>query len=579
MAGNQGEQRIGVFICHCGGNISDHVDVEAVRRGVEGEPGVKVARTNLFSCSEAAQKEMVELMEREGLNGVVIASCSPKLHRNTFSAMVRRGGLNPYRYTHVNIREQCSWAHTRNREAATEKALRLVKAGIERVRRSRPLEPMRSPVEPAALVIGGGIAGMRAALALADMGAQVHLVEREAALGGLLRKRGPLFPTDIDGRGLVADLTARLSLHPRVRLHLGSRVVSKEGSVGDFRVEIEGTDGGREELHVGAVVVATGARPYSPGPGELGFGAQGVLTLPRLIEHLDSSDSASLMVEGREVSTMAFIYCVGSRQPSGGGGAHTYCSRFCCSAALHTANRIHARHPRVKQLHLYRDIRSYGKYEELYRLALERGSVFIRFSPKEPPVVEPLESGGARVRVRDLLTNRAVLEMEVDLVCLVTGLEPDSPEEVAGLFKLPLGKEGFFNEIHPKLRPVETVVDGCFLAGCAQGPKNAAESSASGLAAAAKAGSLLMRGWVEIPPYVAEVLEERCDGCGLCVDSCPYTALSLEERPGGGKVAVVKEALCKGEGACVPVCPRMALQVKGYEHQTMEAMIEGLLRE
>ncbi len=562
------EPRLGVFICHCGGNISDVVDVEKVRQAVEGDPGVKVAQTHMFTCSEAAQQEMIRLIQEHDLNGLVIASCSPRLHQETFRQMARRAGLNPYRYVQVNIREQCSWAHPHHPEEATRKAVALVKGGIARALRARSLEPIVIKTRPEAVVIGAGIAGLEAALGLSRMGIKVHLVEKEDRPGGLLRDRGPIFPTDQKGRDLVEHLWREIRRNVNIRTYFGSHLCGKEGVVGDFRLKIC-RDGEEKEIRAGAIVVATGARPHTPQPGEWGYGSEGVCTLYEFLLHLaEHPEEKPLSYRGRRVRRLVYIYCVGSREPAGE-KARTYCSRYCCTAALYTACLVHSRWPEVTQVHLYRDIRSYGKYEKYYRRALGYGSVFMRYSPQSPPEIHP--GGRLRVRVKDLLTAKEEVELEADLVCLVTGLEPVHSPELLEHLKLPVGKEGFFQEVHPKLRPVETMADGVFICGCAQGPRTAEESATSGLAAAAKVGALLLAGEVKREPLVAEVIEERCDGCGECLAACPYGALELS----GDRVRV-RESLCKGEGACVPVCPQQALQVRGYEHETVKALIQSL---
>ncbi len=565
------EQKIGVFICHCGGNISDYVDVERVRESVEGLPGVRVAKTNMFSCSDAAQEEMISIIKKEGLDGIVIASCSPKLHQNTFRAMAKRAGLNPYKYTQVNIREQCSWTHTHNREEATNKAARLVRAGIQKTLHARALEPIVTKTHPAVLVIGAGIAGMKAAISLSKMGINVHLVEREKEVGGLIRDRESLFPTGQDGRQIVRGLFEKIKAADNINLYLGASVLGKRGSVGDFSVDIRVSNGETVSLSVGAIIVTTGAIPYRPKEGQWGYGRPGIVTLKELLGMISSQKEFKyLRVNGREVETITYIYCVGSRDKE-----HTYCSRYCCTAAIHTSNLIHEKWPEISQFHLFRDIRTYGNYEEEYKRALSRGSIFIRFSPKTMPEIE-FEGERPVVKVSDLLTSKEEIEIESDLICLVTGLEPSPNRELTDILKIPVGKEGFYNEIHPKLRPVETVVDGIFIGGCAQGPKTSQESTISAMAAAAKAGAMILTGSVKMEPFVAEVLSERCDGCGLCEGVCPYGAISIKEES-GKKIAIINEALCKGEGACVPICPKEALQIRGYEHETICSMIDALI--
>ena len=569
--------RIGVFVCHCGGNISDHVDVERVRAAAAAEPGVAVARTLPFACSDAAQQEMTDAIRGERLDGIAIASCSPKLHLETFRSMAARAGLNPYMYTQVNVREQCSWAHRRDARGATEKAVRLVRAGIAGTRLGRPLTRMRVEALPAALVVGAGAAGMRAAVALADVGLSVHLVERERRPGGRVPEWGKLFPSDRTGSELVTSLFEEvLRRSDRIAFHPGAEIVEKKGSAGRFSVKLRT---GREttSVEVGAIVVATGFEPYAPPPGEFGRGLPGVLTLPELKELLATS-SGGLRVNGRDVRTIAYLYCVGSRQSRGTPGARTYCSRYCCTAAVHAAIEAHRIDPALDQFHLYRDMRSYGRNELLFEEAGRRGSVFVRVPDDAPPAVAQ-EGDGLVVRVRDELADGEELEIPADLVVLVTGMVPRENAKLRDVLKLPLGADGFFNEIHPKLRPVETMVDGVFLAGTAQGPKTFAESVTSSLAAAAKCSSLLLRGHIDRAPIVAAVNAEACTWCGECAAACPYDGAIVKAACDDRQVARVQPELCKGCGACVPVCAPQAIEVEGYGTSRITAMIDALAAE
>ncbi len=565
------KRRIGVYICHCGGNISDYVDVEKVRRAVEEEGDVVVAKTTLFACSDSAQQEMMEDIREKGLDAIVIASCSPKLHLFTFRSMAQRAGLNPYQYVHVNLREQDSWTHTDDPEGATEKAIKLVRAGIRKARLSRPLQPLRVQTERAALIIGGGISGLRAALALADMGIHVFLIEKSESLGGWVARFKSLYPSNRDGQELINSLVERARGNERITIFTEASLVEKSGVVGDFKVKIK-VKGEELTLKVGAIIVSTGFEEYSPSEGEFGYGLEGVVTLSAFKAMVENS-RGSVKFNGKEVSSVAYIYCVGSRQNEG----NTYCSRYCCNATLHTALMASELSPSLRQFHIYRDIRTYGKNELLYESASKKGSVFVKYSPEAPPSVVR-ENGRLVVKVRDLLTDGEELEIPVDLVVLVTGMVPPQERELLEVLKLPVGRDGFFNEIHPKLRPVETVIDGVFIAGAAQGPKNSYEAVASALAASAKVAGLVLKGYAELEPQVASVDEEKCEWCGKCLEACPYSAFERVEYR-GKEVARVIEALCKGCGGCVPACPADAIDVKGYEDVAIREMIDGLLEE
>jgi heterodisulfide reductase subunit A len=567
------ERKIGVFVCHCGGNISDYVDVEAVRRAAAEEPGVALAKTQMFACSDASQQEMISAIQTEGLDGLVIASCSPKLHLYTFRGMAQRAGLNPYRYVQVNLREQCSWSHRDDRAAATAKGIDLVRAGIARARLSESLQTLRVETRPGVLVVGAGIAGMRAALSLADLGLAVHVVEQSAETGGWTAQHGKIFPTERTGRALVEALRREISERESITIYTNAEVVERKGSIGDFTVTVRLSTGEPLTLEVGAIIAATGFAPYEPKAGEYGRGTPRVITLPEL-ERLIARGGDALVIDGRRIHTLAYIYCVGSRQdPDAEPDAHTYCSRFCCTAAVHTAILASGIDPTLNQVHLYRDMRTYGKNELLFEEASRKGSVFLRFDGASPPVVSQ-DGDRLLVHVADLLDGGEEVEIPVDLVVLVTGMVPRENGALVQVLKLPIGTDGFFNEIHPKLRPVETVMDGLFIAGASQGPKTVAESVASSLAAASKAASLLLKGHVELEPFVARVDPARCNGCNACLSTCPYEALVAS-----GAVVEVVAALCKGGGACVPSCPEGAIDVVGYTDEQIREAISALAKE
>jgi heterodisulfide reductase subunit A2 len=589
------KRRIGVYVCHCGGNISDYVDVEQVVAAVEGEPGVEVVRHTMFTCSDATQSEIIADIEGKELDGLVVASCSPKLHTFTFRAAARRAGLNPYQYTQVNIREQCSWTHTDDHEGATEKAIRLVRAGINRTRLTSPLEPLVVETAQRALVIGGGIAGLRAALGLAEIGLGVFLVERTDELGGWVGHLGEMYPNGKNGHELVARLVEQVRARPDVTVLTNAEVVGKSGSFGNYRVAIrvQGDTGPRGasrrpvfppgadglaadassaetiEVEVGSIIVATGFDAYEPDAGEYGYGIDGVLTLPQFKELIDASDGP-LELRGRPVRSVAYVYCVGSR----GSGGNAYCSRYCCPAAIHASLQVAARDPDVRQYHLYRELRAYGEHELAFTESRKRGSLYLRFADDDPPDVAH-DAEGLKVTVRDLLTAGEEVTIPVDLLVLVTGMVPRANDELVQTLKLPVGRDGFFNEIHPKLRPVETVVDGVLIAGACQGPKTSSESVASGLAAVAQSAAMLKLGEAELDPQVAVVNSAACTACGSCLEACPFDAIS-EVTTDGRRAAHVDAAGCKGCGACAPVCPEDAIDLLGYTDAQLRAMIEGL---
>jgi heterodisulfide reductase subunit A len=572
-------ERVGAFVCHCGGNISDFVDEKRVCEAAAREPGVAVAKTFLFACSDAAQEEMIRTVRENRLDGLVVASCSPKLHLATFRAMAERAGLSPYMYTQVNVREQCSWAHRHDRAAATEKAAGLVRAGVARTRRCVPLSDFRVETVPKVLVVGAGVAGLRAALALSDLGIAVYLVERAREPGGRVASWGKVFPSGRDGAAIVASLVREVRARQNITLFLGAEVVRKSGSVGRFAVRVKAGDADEIDLEVGAIVVATGFDPYAPKDGEFGRGLPGVVTLPEFLELLAGANG-KLRYRGREVGTVVYVYCVGSRQAASEERPrpNTYCSRTCCTSAVHASLLANTVDAGVNQYHLYRDMRTYGKNELFFEEAGRKGSVFVRFSEDAPPVVESVD-GALVVRVKDGLLGGEEIEIPADLVVLVTGAVPRENARLMDALKLPVGPGGFLNEIHPKLRPVETVIDGVFLAGAVQGPKAVSESVASSMAAVSKAAPFLLKGFIDVPPIVARVDTSRCTWCGECLAACPYEGAIEKAHEGDRDVAIVRPDLCKGCGGCVPVCAAEAVDLEGYTGDQMRAMIDALAGE
>lgn len=570
------DRRIGVYICHCGGNISDYVDVEAVRQALSDEPGVVVSESTVFACSDGTQHEMIDAIRDQHLDGLVVASCSPKLHQVTFRNVSSRADMNPYAYTQVNVREQASWAHPHDLSGATEKVIGLVRAGVAKTRLSDPLQPLRVQTVQRTLVVGGGIAGLRAAIGLAKVGIEAIVVEREPELGGWVGRFGEIFPNDDSGREQVADLVDQIKQRRDITVYTNAELSGKAGSFGNYAVEITlHREGGDKSLtvDVGSIVVATGFDSYAPEEGELGYGIDGVVTLPQFKELLDAAPVGGLVYNQRPVRSVAYIYCVGSRQEAGG---NEYCSKFCCTAAIHSSLQVGKVDPRIRQYHLYRDVRAYGRNELLYNASREGGSTYLKFDPDNPPEVAKRPKGGLGVTVTDLLTDRREVILPVDLVVLVTGMVPRKNTSLVDLLKLPVGSDGFFNEIHPKLRPVETVVDGVMIAGCCQSPRTVGESVSAGLAAVAQSAALLKKGFADMDPLVARIDPDRCTGSGECLTACPYESITSIEWD-GRQVASVDPATCKGCGGCVPVCGADAIDLLGYTDAQMRAAIEELV--
>ncbi len=576
------KRRIGVYVCHCGGNISDHVNVREVADTLLNEAEVEVAQTHLFACSDASQQEMIDEIKEKQLDGLVIASCSPKLHMFTFRAMAERAGLNPYQYVHVNLREQCSWVHTGDKTGATAKGINIVRAGVAKCALTCPLSAIRIETQPRVLVVGAGVTGMRAAISLAEMGLSVFLVERESEPGGWTSRVGWMGPDNQHGPEVVANLAAQIGKNENIILYTNAELTAKSGHIGDFIATVRLH--GKEDisLNVGAIVVATGFTPYEPHEGEYGWGMPGVVTLKDFRQMLEASDGP-LIHNGKPVRDVGFIYCVGSRQEKSEScpEPNTHCSRFCCMATAFTGSLLHGLEKKsgqtINQYHLYRDVRTYGRLETVYSKARADGALFLRWDPSAPPRVEQRD-GRLEIAVKDTLLGDEELEIGADLVVLATGMTPRKNDALNDVLKIPKSKDGFYNEIHIKLRPVETVIDGVCIAGAAQGPKNLAESVASSLAAVARTGALLKKGYVNLEPLVAKIDTSRCVWCGECLKACPYGAV---ERMlcGDKEVAMVIESSCKGEGACVPICAQDAIMIEGYRDDQIVAMIDASLKE
>ena len=565
------KKKIGVYVCHCGGNISDYVDIEKVKEAVKDEANVYLLKNTLFACSDSSQKEMVDDIQTSELDAIVVASCSPKLHVPTFRAVAERGGMNAFNYVQVNIREQSSWAHSDNKLGATEKAILLVKAGIARASESEALTSMKIPTTNAAAVIGAGVGGMRAAIALADMGTEVYLIEKAEAVGGHTAEFGELFTSRIQGKDLVANLLSEIKKRGNIKLFTNAELIEKKGSIGNFDIKVRV---GEEilPLHIGALVVNTGFDSYEPAAGEYGYGEfENVITLPAFKKLVDFS-TGELVYKGKKVSKVAYIYCVGSRQDEE--GDNKYCSRYCCTAAIHSSIVAKNKFKNVTNVHFNRGVRTYGKQELLYAESSRNGDIHLQFSLDSIPQIE-MRSNKTYVKVKDILSAGREMEVEADLIVLVTGMVPRQNENLSNLLKLPIGRDRFFNEIHMKLRPVETVIDGVFIAGTCQSPKNILETLNSSMAAAAKANSILTKGEISLEPTLAMVNPAACVLCDKCFKACVFDAI-VEAEYDGRKVAKINVSNCKGCGMCTPVCPTDAIDLAGFTNAQVEGMIDAL---
>jgi heterodisulfide reductase subunit A len=579
-----------VYVCHCGGNISDVVDTTAVAEALAHHPDVAIARDYVFMCSDPGQNLIVDDIKAGKINRVVVAACSPSLHELTFRKALERAGLNPYLYEHVNIREQVSWVHKGDHDRATRKAIRLTAAGVEKVAQQDPLQSIAVDVIHHVAVIGGGVAGMSAAIALAERGIGVTLIEASDKLGGRAAELPTVYPTNEPGSELIRELRDHVFVEPLIEVRLRSRVTAMDGHVGKFRLQVQDPDGNTAEVRAGALILATGYDHYHPAQGEMGYGTSPtVVTLPEFLTILAGKDGGPLTVNQRRIGSIAFIHCVGSRQiegvhpPQADGKVNDYCSRVCCTATLHAIREVQRRWPEVAIYDLHKDIRTYGRgHEDLYLEASRNGALFFRFPDEEPPTVTASD-GHATVTTKDILTWGEELEIPADLVVLATGMTPRDISDLIAMRKLPVGADRFLQEVHPKLRPVEMAVNGVLLAGSCQGPMDIGEACTAAQTAAVKAAILLSKPVIELDPFVARVDENLCDGCELCLAECEYqgalTMVDVEQDGQTVRRARVNPALCAGCGACAAVCPPRAINVAGWTLDQFDAMVDAIVVE
>jgi heterodisulfide reductase subunit A len=560
------EPRIGVFVCHCGANIGSVVDVPSAVAEAAGMKGVVHACEQTFSCATNSAKEITDLAREKGLNRVVIAACSPRTLEPLFRDTLREAGLNQYFLEMANIREHCSWVHSRQKEEATRKAKDIIRMSVARARHLEPLREFDLPVDKAALVIGGGIAGMTCALSIADQGHEVHLLEKEAVLGGMARR----IHTTLEGMDVQAhlrDLIRRVYANPSIHVCHEAQITGVTGYVGNF-VTTVGTEGRVREIRHGAAVIAIGAEVHRPAEHLYGEDER-VLTHLELGERIAARDEA---VTG--AGTLVMIQCVGCRNEE-----RNYCSRVCCSHAIKNALALKRINPGQEIYILFRDMRTYGLREDYYREAADRGVRFVRWEPDDPPRVEAATGEDRRpvlrVTVPDPILGRR-LELDADIVSLAAAVVPaPATAEVAGLYKLPLSPDGFFKEAHVKLRPVEFSADGVYLCGTAHYPKHIEEAINQACGAAGRVLTLLANDTVTASGSVCEVREKDCVACGACLTACSYAAIEFVETPRGRK-ARVNPVLCKGDGLCNAKCPTGAIALKHFTDGEILGQIDAL---
>jgi heterodisulfide reductase subunit A len=553
--------RIGVFVCHCGINIGAYVNVPDVVEYAKQLPNVVHAERNLFTCSEEGISAIKRGIKEHNLNRVLVASCTPRTHEPLFRAACEEAGLNKYLFEFVNIRDQCSWVHMREPEKATEKAKDLIRMGVAKARLLQPLEEIEMKVTPEAMVIGGGVVGMEAALNLANQGFDVHLVEKEPELGGTLRSINKLFPSNKEAVKLVNPLVEEVKNHSKIDTHLSSKVKQVTGFVGNFNVTLDGRGEGHQ-FTVGTIVVAVGAEPLKP-TGQYGYEKMAnVITQLELEERMRNG--------GPVGENVVMINCVGARVPE-----RTYCSRICCMTAIKNAFLIKESNPKAKVWILHRDLMTYGvDFENYYRKTMELGVRFIRYSLETPPEVVG-DKRVEKIRVYHELWRRE-MELSCDTLVLTTPLVPaEDNQNISRMLKVSLDEFGFLLEAHLKLRPVEFAMDGVYICGSARWPTDVTEGISQAYAAASKAAGPLRMGFVKAEAINAFVNEDECSGCGVCEVLCSFQAIELQDRD-GKRVSHVNEALCKGCGTCGAACPSGAISMHHFTDEQILAQVEAL---
>ena len=555
------EPRIGVFVCHCGINIGAYVNVPDVVEYVKQLPNVVHAERNLFTCSEEGISAIKKGIKEHNLNRVIVASCTPRTHEPLFRAACEEAGLNKYLFEFVNIRDQCSWVHMREPEKATEKAKDLIRMGVAKSRLLEPLEEIEMKVTPSALVIGGGIVGMEAALNLARQDFDVHLVEKEPEFGGTLRSIHKLFQANQEAAKLIKLLVEQVKNHPKIHTYLSSKVKQVTGFIGNFDVSLDGK-GEENQFNVGTIILATGAEALKP-TGQYGYGKMtNVITQLELEERMKKGESLG--------QNVVMINCVGARVPE-----RTYCSRICCMTAIKNASLIKESNPKAKVWILHRDLMTYGvDFENYYRRAMELGVRFIRYSLEKPPEVSGDEKV-EKIKVYHELWRREI-ELPCDMLVLTTPLIPaEDNQNISKMLKVSLDEFGFFLEAHLKLRPVEFAMDGIYICGSARWPTDVTEGISQAYAAASKAAGPLRMGYVKAEAINAFVNEQECSGCGICEVLCPFKAIELQPRD-GKRVSHVNEAVCKGCGTCGAACPSGAITMHHFTDEQILAQVEAL---
>ena len=559
------EVRIGVVTCLCGANIGRVIDTPSVADYAATLPNVVYSEENIFACSTENAQLIANAIVEHNLNRVVLAACTPRTHEPLFRDTCREAGLNQYFFEFANIREHCSWVHSKDKEGATQKAKEIIRMSVARAAYLEPLQELQLPVNKTALVVGGGVAGMTGALSMANLGFEVYLLEKSSDLGGMARRIH--FTLDgVDVRPYLEDLVRKVYRHPRIHVSTDAVITDVAGYVGNFITNVTAEGRSRQIKH-GAAIIATGADAYQP-TEYLHGEHERVVTLLELEERLSRRDEATVNAQ-----SVVMIQCVGCRTAE-----RNYCSRVCCSQAIKNALKLKELNPLIDITIIFRDMRTYGLKEDYYREASSKDIKFIRYLPTDPPVVEAaiLESGqtGLKITVTDLVLGRK-LELEAEILALAAAIVPSpSSQEMAKLFKVALNPDGFFQEAHVKLRPVDFAADGIFLCGLAHYPKHLSETISQAYGAAGRAINLLTRDTITASGAICDVTEHDCVSCGACITACTYGAIEFHETP-KGKKATVNPILCKGDGLCNAKCPTQAIKLKHYTDDEIFAQIDA----
>jgi len=562
---SQEEPKVGVYVCHCGANIGRVVDVPGAVEYAKGLPNVVHAEENLFICSTEAAATLAKDIQEKGLNRVVVAACTPRTHEPLFRDTLREAGINQYYFDMANIREHCSWVHSKEKEAATAKAKEIIRMAVARSYHLEPLQEFDLPVNKKALVLGGGIAGMTAALSIAKQGHEVYLVEKEAALGGNARKLHYTLE-GVDVQAYLQELIKDVYKNKLVHVLTSAAVEEASGYVGNFTTKVKRLDRTYDIEH-GATIIATGAQVYQP--QEYLYGED-----DRVYTHLELEEQIAAGNEKvTKADSLVMIQCVGCRNEE-----RNYCSRICCSESIKNGLKLKEQNPKMDIYVLFRDIRTYGFKEDYYKEAAGKDIRFIRYEAEDPPVVTAAKANGGKPALTVTVTDPVLgkkLELTADVIALAAAVIPAADrKEISAQFKVTLGPDEFFQEAHVKLRPVDFGADGVFLCGAAHYPKFMTEAISQAYGAAGRAITLLTHDTVVASGSVCTVDEDKCVSCGACITACTYGAIEFYHTPQGRK-ARVNPVLCKGDGLCNAKCPTEAITLKHYTEKALDSQIDA----